>query len=134
MAAISRTTGGNTISTAVPPTNARIPGHVAGEALEAGDVVYIKASDGRLWKATAAGANEAARAVGLAGEQASAGQAVTLLRNISVGYSTGLTPGAPVFLSPSVAGNLDDATSANAPRPIGFVLGDGKRIHFHFNV
>jgi hypothetical protein len=132
MAAITRATGGNTITTAVPPTTSRIPGHVAGETLEAGDVVYIKAADGRLWKASAIN-SEAQYAVGIAGEAASAGQAVTLLRNISIGYGTGLTPGAKVFVSASSAGNIDSALTATyAPTPIGFVLGDGKRIFFHF--
>lgn len=131
MAAISRTSGGNTISTVVPPTTSRIPGHVAGEALEAGDIVYIKAADGRLYKAIAT-ATEAARARGVAGEAASIGQPVTILRNISIGYSTGLSPGIHVYLSGSSAGNLDDTADADAPNPVGFVLGDGKRIFFHF--
>lgn len=131
MADIGRNTGGNTISTAVPPTTSRIPGMVAGETLEAGDVVYIKGADGRLWKATAL-ATEAGKPVGLAGEQASAGQACTLLRNITMGYGTGLTPGAKVYLSGTTAGGLVDTPDTDSPDPIGFVLGDGKRIHFHF--
>jgi hypothetical protein len=50
----------------------------AGEALEDGEVVYLKASDGKVWKAVATAA-ATSRAIGMVVADASADAAVTLL-------------------------------------------------------
>ena len=50
----------------------------AGEALEDGEVVYLKASDGKVWKAVATAA-ATSRAIGMVVADASANAAVTLL-------------------------------------------------------
>ncbi len=131
MADITKYGSTASISTAVPPTTSRLPGLVAGETLAEGDVVYIKASDGKLYKALAEN-SEKRFAVGLAGEAASAGQPCTILRNLTVGYGSGLTPGAKVYVSGATAGAIADAATATyGTSPIGFCM-DAKRIHFHF--
>lgn len=132
MADIVKYGGQATPSTVVPPTTSRLPGLVAGETLASGDTVYIKASDGRVYKALAEN-SEKQYAIGLAGEEASAGQAVTILRNITMGYSNALlTAGQKVYNSGATAGAVADAATATyGANPIGFAL-DTKRIFFHF--
>jgi hypothetical protein len=122
--------GSPTLSTTLVPPNSRLTGLVAAETIAAGDIVYIT-SAGKIAKAQAV--NSALQyAIGVAGEDASAGQAVTILRNVGIGYATGLTPGQKVYVSAGTAGNIDDAATATyAPNPIGFAL-DTKRIFFHF--
>lgn len=89
-----------------------IHGLLAGEAVVAGDLLYLK-SDGLLWLATGTAANAAAKAVGMAAGPASAGEPVTAYQS---GwrwlYDTagGLTPGAEYFLA-ATAGRLDTAAT-----------------------
>lgn len=123
--------GSPTFSTVGVPPNGRLTGLVAGETLAAADIVYIKGSDGKVYKAIAAAANEAALPVGFAGEAASAGQPVTVCRSGNVEYGSGMTPGVKVFLSAGTAGAVDNATSTHAPNPIGFSF-TAKKIFFHF--
>lgn len=132
MAAITKV-GDPTFSTVGVPPNCRLTGLVAGETLDQCDIVYIKGSDGKVYKATAAAANEASRAVGFAGEAASAGQPVTICRQGNVGYGSGMTPGTQVFLSAATAGLVVDAASAHAAHPIGFVF-SAKKIYFDFSL
>ena len=63
----------------------------AGETIVAGDVVYLKTSDSRLWKATNAAAASAA-AVGVALCGGAAGQPITYL------HSGTITPGGTVVV------------------------------------
>lgn len=111
-----------------------ITGLLAGEALAGGDAVYIKASDGRVYKATGAAANESARCCGFAAKVASAGEAMTILtRGIHLAYGpnvagTESSPGIPLFLSGTVAGNLADAASTGGTAAIARVLDVDGRI------
>lgn len=122
--------GKPTPATTLPPYNAQHAGHTAGEALSAGHVVYLK-NDGKLWKASGAAANAAARVRGivLADYPANA-ENVTLWNDIVVAYGSGLTPGADVYLSGTVAGGLADAASTGGTTSLGYVDRDGARIVF----
>ncbi len=98
----------------------KISGLEAGEAIAAGDVCYIK-SDGKVWKATGAAANAAARVAGWALVAAAAGQGVTLLFEVNIEYGSGLTPGALYYLSAN-AGLIADAASTGGTSPIAQAL------------
>lgn len=116
------------LSTQTPPNSCFIAGLVAGEAIAAGDACYIKASDGKVYKSTGAAANAAAKVRGWAAIAASIGEAVTLLHDINFAYGAGLTPGADVFLSGTVAGGIADAASTGGTAPVGYAV-DATRVH-----
>jgi hypothetical protein len=103
-------------------------GFVAGEAITAGDICYIK-SDGKVWKSNGTSANAAAKADGIAMETAAANaNGVTLMRGVDFQYATGLTPGARYYVS-ATAGALDDAATTGGTAPVAFAL-DATRIRF----
>lgn len=104
-----------------------LAGLLAGEAIAAGDACYIH-TDGKAYKATGAAANAAAKVRGFACQAAAIGEAVTLAWDVRFRYGAGLTPGANVFLSGTVAGGLADTASTGGTQPIGFVV-DATRIH-----
>jgi len=130
MAEVSKT-GTPTISTPDPGYEHGITGLLAGEAIAGGDACYIKASDGFVYKATGAAANEAARVAGFAATPASTGYAVTLFHGVNFGYGpnvagTPVAGGTPLFLSGTVAGGLADAASTGGTVAIAHALGDGR--------
>jgi hypothetical protein len=126
MAAITKT-GIPSLATLAPPPALQIGGLVAGEALVAGDAVYIKAADNKVWKATGAAATEAAIVAGFAWMTADVGEAVTIVFGVVFRYGAGLTPGVPLYLSGTVAGGLDTAASTGGTRRIAQVI-DATRI------
>src|SRR5262245_21591538 len=105
-----------------------VSGKIAGEAIAKGDACYIKASDGKIYKAINTAANEAANVAGLAADAAAINEAVTLYSAPSIWeYSDGnLTPGALVYLG-GVAGGLDTAAGTGHPTPVAHAL-DSQRI------
>ena len=104
-----------------------ISGKLAGEAIAKGDACYIKGSDGKIYKSINTAANEAAGVHGLAFAGAAINEAVTLYSAGSIWeYSTGLTPGAAVYLG-AVAGGLDTAAGTGHPTPVGHAY-DAQRI------
>lgn len=111
-----------------------ITGLLAGEALAGGDAVYIKASDGRVYKASGAAANEAASCKGFAAKVASAGEAMTILRNgVHLAYGPNVSgtpsnPGARLYLSSTVPGNLADAATTGDGVGVCFVIDTDGRI------
>lgn len=126
MAELSKS-GTPSLATVQPGAEHQINGLVAGEAIAAGDFVYIKAADGKVWKATGAAANAAAVARGIVLQAAAAGDAVTVLRGVSVRYGAGLTPAASYYLSGTVAGGLADAASTGGTSEIAYAI-DATRI------
>lgn len=102
-----------------------LAGLLAGEAIAAGDACYIK-SDGKVWIATGAAANAAAKVYGFAAQAASVGEAVTLVWDCRLRYGAGMTPGTQLFLS--TGGALVDAATTGGTAPIGVVV-DATRIH-----
>lgn len=125
MAAVSKS-GTPSLSSVLPPQNCQLAGLVAGEAIAAGDACYVK-SDGKVWLATGAAANAAAKVRGFSAAAADSGAAVTLLWDVNFRYGAGLTPGADLFLSGATAGALADTASTGGTAPIGYVV-DATRV------
>lgn len=119
MAAVAKN-GTPSLATALPPQNEQIPGLRAFEALGAGDLCTI-GTDGLVRRSVTTN-----RVHGVAAVQASAGEAVTLYRNVRFGYGTGRTPGGLVRLSATVPGGLDDAGTEQL---VGFFV-DAERVQF----
>src|SRR5690349_14395816 len=127
MAEITRITTPS-LATQTPSNEHQRTGLRAGEVLVPGDLVYIKAADGRLWKATGAAANAAAVVVGMVLIPAQVGEGVTYYFGVSVNYGSGLAKAALLYLSGTVAGGLADAASTGGTKPIAYVAEDGARI------
>ena len=126
--------GTPSLSTLEPmPGAGKLPSLLAGEAIAAGDALYIKAADGRLWKSDASDGLQDSQVHGYAPIACEAGQPLTAVFNVCFRYGSGLTPGIPVYLSAN-AGLIADAAIAGgkAPGPIGFVV-DATRIYLHQN-
>lgn len=84
---------------------------IAGEALDAVAPCYIKNSDGKVYMSNGTAATEPAGFDGFTPKAYSAGEAVTLFGiGARFSYSTGLTPGAKLFIA-ATAGRLDTAAS-----------------------
>ena len=124
MAAVSK--NGTPSPSTVP--SAKIVGLVAGDTIAAGDLVYINSS-GVIVRASGAAANAAARVRGMVFLPGNATQvdALTIASGVVVNYGSGLTPGTDLYLSGSVAGGLDTATSTGGTTPVAFVI-DAQRI------
>lgn len=125
MAAVTLT-GTPSLTTTVPCPAHNISGLLAGEAIGAGHLVYIK-SDGKVWKANGTSADAAAKVRGMALQAAAAGEAVSIYHGVTVRYGASLTPGADLFLA-TTAGLIVDAATTGGSAPIGFVV-DATRIH-----
>jgi beta-glucosidase-like glycosyl hydrolase len=96
--------------------NDKCTGLIAGEAIAAGDAVYIK-SDGKVWRATGAAVAPAAVVRGFALIAAQVGEAVTFAWDVRLRYGAALTPGASYYLSGTVVGGLADAASTGKKPP-----------------
>ncbi len=123
MATIAKS-GVPSLSSLIPGQDKTIVGLLAGEAIAAGDLCYIK-SDGKVWIATGAAANAAAKVDGMALQAAAVNEAVTLVFDVNVRYGAGMTPGARIYLG--AAGVISDVATTGGTAPIGFVI-DATRI------
>ena len=101
----------------------------AGEDISAGMVCYVKASDAKVYKATGAAANEAARAWGIAARDCKAGEPITLYGNVEFEYGSGMTIGTPLYVSGATAGALADAASTGGTTKVAHVV-SATRIRF----
>jgi hypothetical protein len=119
--------GTPSLASVLPPQSQTTSGLLAGEAIAAGDLCYIK-SDGKIWLSTGAAANAAAEVIGIAAQAASSGAPVTLFHDVTFHYGAGMTPGAKIYLSGATAGALADAASTGGSKPIGYVV-DATRVH-----
>ena len=99
-----------------------------GENVAAGDVVYVKASDGLVYRSIGTAANEAARAWGIAARQANAGEPVTFYNNVEFHYGASLVIGTPLYVGVA-AGALADAPTTGGTRIIAHVV-SATRIRF----
>jgi len=104
----------------------KMTGLIAGEAIAAGDAVYIN-SDGKVYRANGAAANAAAVVRGFAFIAAQAGEAITFCYDVRLRYGAGLTPGARYYLSGTVVGGLADAASTGGTAPVAYAV-DATRI------
>lgn len=125
MAEITKLTTAS-LATPLPDASHKISGLLAGEAITSGDACYIK-SDGKIWLSTGAAATAPAKVDGFAAMKAAVGEAVTLLFDVNLNYAAGLTPGARMYLSGTVAGGLADAASTGGTAPVGFAV-DATRV------
>ena len=98
----------------------KISGLVAGEALVAGNPVYIK-TDGKVWKANGTAANAAALAVGMVSAPSSVGEACTVWFGVCFNFAAGLTPGARYYVS-ATAGELDDGATTGGTVPFAIAV------------
>lgn len=126
MAEIAKS-GTPSYSSVVPSQALTLNGLLAGETIAAADACYIKAADGRVWKATGAAANAAALVAGFALGPAIAGDPVTLVDTGNIRYGATLTISALLYLSGTVAGGLADAASTGGLTPIAVAI-DATRI------
>lgn len=79
-----------TAASVVPGTGASIINGILGETVTAGQALYLKASDGRLWKSQADGTLAEATCVGVAINGGAAGQSVGYVANgpMTIGATT----------------------------------------------
>lgn len=112
-----------TVATGSPGFEHQFAGHVAAEALEAGDACTINAdSEVVHW-------TPGTMYCGIASSDTPIDDGVTLYHGVTFHYGSGLTPGAPVYLSVDGDGAIDNAaTTAN--KPIGFCR-DATRVYFY---
>lgn len=103
----------------------RIAGLLAGEAIAAGDACYI-AADGTVMRSNGTAADAAAAFRGMAAGAAASGEAVTLYRNVTFHYGSGLTPGASFYVG-ATAGRLDDAATTGGTDEVAYAV-DATRI------
>jgi hypothetical protein len=120
--------GTPSLAALLPQQNTQLAGLLAGEAIAAGDLCYIK-SDGKIWRSNGTAANAAAVCIGIALEACNTGEACTIMWNVNMRYGAGLTPGAKLFVS-ATAGAIDDAATTGGTAPIGYVV-DATRIHIN---
>lgn len=124
MATIAKS-GTPSLSTTVPCPSNHISGLLAGEAIAAGDLCYVK-SDGKVWKSVGTTTNAAAKVDGMAMVAAQSGEACSLYFDVNVRYGASLTPGTRLYLA-TTAGLIVDGATTGGTAPIGFVI-DSTRI------
>lgn len=107
-------------------------GGIAGETITAGQALYLKASDGKLWKAQADGTAAEATAVGIALHAALANQPVTYAGNGCTLNIGGTTSKATVYVVSAAAGGiapLADLTSTQYISHLGYATAtDGSMV------
>ncbi|UHG93321.1 hypothetical protein [Spirosoma oryzicola] len=89
-------------------------GYTAGEALVSGDLVYAyydSGSTSNKIKKAIAGNNGTTRAVGIVTANTASGAQATVYARIPVTGFSGLTPGAPVYLSSTQAGKVSQSAA-----------------------
>jgi hypothetical protein len=113
----------------MPPPTCQFPERIAGEALVAGDMVYVRASDGRVLKANGTAATAPALAIGMVILDCQIGMPCTVVFGVLVGYSDAgtLTPGARYYVSAAVPGGLSDTATTGGTVPVAFAL-DGYNV------
>ncbi|MCK8492914.1 hypothetical protein M0L20_13685 [Spirosoma sp. RP8] len=92
-------------------------GYVAGEALVAGDLVYVYYDSGSTTnkiKKAIAGSNGSTRAVGIVTSATASGAQATVFARIPVSGFSGLTPGTPVYLSATQAGKITQSAAVGS--------------------
>jgi hypothetical protein len=137
MAEVTKGVTAPSISSPWPAKEHMITGLLAGENIAQGDACYV-ASSGSVMRATGAAANAAAKVIGFAAKAADNGEAITLARNVNMGYSplvasVAVNPGTDLFLSGTVPGGLADAASTGGTVPIAVVLDLDGRIYLKTN-
>lgn len=103
-------------------STASVSAGTAGESVTAGQAVYLKASDSRLWKAQADGTAAEAEAVGIALHAAGAGQPLTYASDGAINIG-GTTSKATLYCVSAAAGGvapIADLTSGQYITELGY--------------
>lgn len=104
-------------------------GHKVAEVdIAAGDILYIKASTGKVNPTSGAAATEAARAWGIAPRSCKAGEPITIYKDVEFEYAAGMTIGTPLYVS-ATAGLLADAASTGGTTRVAHAV-SATRIRF----
>lgn len=127
MAVITKVTVPTLSSTQDPP---QVTGLTAGEAIGYFDTVYIKTSDGKVYKTNGTALTGPARYRGVSpGKHATGDKDVTIyFGEVTVNYATGLTPGTDYYVS-TTAGAIADAQTTGGVNPCAFAV-DATRVRF----
>jgi hypothetical protein len=121
MAAFTKTVTPS-LATKLPCNAHRIGPLISSDAIAAGDACNI-ASDGSVVRASGAAANALANVDGFAMLPAASGRPVTLYTGVDVSYGPATAvPGTRLYLSGSVAGGLDTATSTGGTVAVASVV------------
>lgn len=128
MAEITKTAGGSPSTLHLQPNDRLTEKMYAGEAITHLDAVQIH-TDGKVMLSNGAANTQAAAVHGYALEDAGIGDSVTLADDFVAPYGTGLTPGAPYYLSGTVEGGLADAASTGGLIKIAHAV-DTVRVRF----
>lgn len=102
-------------STAIP--NMPLTGLIAGENIANCDIVYLKGSDGKVYRTTAAAADEKAKILGIAPRQANAGEPITVLPGpgqVAKYSDAGLTAAQVLYLAEAAGQLSSTATTGDA--------------------
>jgi hypothetical protein len=96
----------------------------AGVALSAGDICYLKQSDGKIYKSIASAQAEAASFHGMCPTDIPAGEPVSLFHDERFDYTSTvvLVPGKSYFVSDSVAGGLQDTPPYPGALPVCYAI------------
>ena len=117
--------GTPSLATVVPCPAHHHAGLLAGEAIAAGDMCYVK-SDGKVWRSIGTAANAAAKTEGIALQAAAVNEGVSIYADVTVRYGAGLTPGARYYIG-AAAGALADAATTGGTAPVAYAV-DATRI------
>lgn len=107
-----------TAAEVTPGSGAAIEYGTLGEAVTAGQAIYLKASDGKLWLAQSDGTSAEAAAVGIAIAGGAAGQRIGYVKqgtlNLDTAALTGGTKGDIVVLGTTAGGLFPSADLASS--------------------
>jgi predicted transcriptional regulator len=111
-----------TATSVVPGSGATIASGIAGETILAGQSVYIKTADGKLWKAKSSGTVEEATCAGIAVNGGSVGQTVSYVTDgiMTIGATTAKTT---TYMVSATAGGVApqaDLISTNKISIVGY--------------
>ena len=107
-------------ATSVVPISASIQSGIAGETITAGQSLYIKAADGKLWKAQCDGTAEEATCVGVAMNGAAVNQPVAYVADGSVNIGA-TTSKATTYVVSATAGGIAPQADLIATNRISYV-------------
>lgn len=111
------------VDTSTALLDKQIPDLLAGEDLDIAAPCYIK-SDGLVYMSNGTAANAAAGVDGFAARTCKAGQPITLFGlGVRFRYSSGLTPGATLFVG-TTKGRLDTAATTGDAVGVAKVIND----------
>ena len=113
-----------TATSVVPGSDASMSSGIAGEAITAGQSLYIKAADGKLWKAQCDGTAEEATCVGVALNGAAVNQPVNYVSSgtLVIGATTVKTAAYVVSATAGGIAPMADLIATNRISFVGYAL------------